>query len=145
MIKNFLNDQNLQTTYNNSCLTAFFPGKPGQDGNIRINHSGFFEAEVMGWQWHQLYHMQVICTSLQTNNHASTSSLKFLTAGCSSCRPTNSIKALKAQSINKSTTEITCTLEISNISVVTILTGYQQSKTLFDNYPESLPRVRRSL
>jgi len=28
-------------------------------------------------QWHQLDHMQVICTSLQTNNHASTSSLKF--------------------------------------------------------------------
>jgi len=26
----------------------------------------------MGWQWHQLDHMQVICTSLQTDNHAST-------------------------------------------------------------------------
>jgi len=25
------------------------------------------------WQWHQLYHMQVICISLQTDNHASTS------------------------------------------------------------------------
>ena len=32
----------------------------------------------MGWQWHQLDHMQVISTSLQTDNHASTSSLKFL-------------------------------------------------------------------
>ena len=27
----------------------------------------------MGWQWHQLDHMQIICTSLQTDNHASTS------------------------------------------------------------------------
>jgi len=32
-----------------------------------------------GWQWHQLDHMQTICTSLQTDNHASTSSLKFCT------------------------------------------------------------------
>jgi len=29
---------------------------------------------MMGWQWHQLDHLQVICTSLQTDNHASTSS-----------------------------------------------------------------------
>jgi len=40
-------------------------------------------------------HMQV-CTSLQTDNHASTSPLSFLQARCPSCRPTNSIKALKA-------------------------------------------------
>ena len=28
------------------------------------------EQEMMGWQWHQLDHMQIICTSLQTDNHA---------------------------------------------------------------------------
>jgi len=32
---------------------------------------------MIGWHWHQLDHMQVICTSLQTDNHASTSSLQF--------------------------------------------------------------------
>jgi len=47
------------------------------------------------WQWHHLGHMQV-CTSLQTDNHASTTPLSFLQAGCPSCRPTNSVKALKA-------------------------------------------------
>ena len=31
--------------------------------------------EMMGWQWHQLDHMQIICTSLQTDNRTSTSSL----------------------------------------------------------------------
>jgi len=31
----------------------------------------------MGWQWHQLYNMQIICTSLQTDSHASTSPLSF--------------------------------------------------------------------
>jgi len=38
-----------------------------------------------------------VCTSLQTDNHASTPPLCFLQAGCPSCRPTNSVKALKAQ------------------------------------------------
>jgi len=31
----------------------------------------------MGWQWQQLDHMQIICTLLQTDNHASTSPLSF--------------------------------------------------------------------
>ena len=31
--------------------------------------------QEMRWQWHQLDHMQIICTSLQTDNHACTSSL----------------------------------------------------------------------
>jgi len=50
----------------------------------------------MGWQWHQLDHMQIICTSLRTDNHMSTSSLNILQAGCSSWCPANSINALKA-------------------------------------------------
>ena len=33
----------------------------------------------MWWQWHQLDHMQIICTTLQTDNHASTPSLSFFT------------------------------------------------------------------
>jgi len=34
-------------------------------------------------------------TLLQTDNHTSTPPLSFLQAGCPSCRPTNSVKALK--------------------------------------------------
>ena len=56
----------------------------------------FTEARDSEWQWHQLGHMQV-CTLLQTGNHASTPPLSFLQAGCPSCRPTNSVKALKAK------------------------------------------------
>jgi len=55
----------------------------------------FTEARDIEWQWHQLGRMQV-CTSLQTDNYASTPPLSFLQARCPSCRPTNSIKALKA-------------------------------------------------
>jgi len=44
----------------------------------------FNEEEMMGWQWHQLDHMQIIHALLQPDNHASTSTFSFLQAGCSS-------------------------------------------------------------
>ena len=59
----------------------------------------FTEARDSEWQWHHLGHMQV-CTSLQTDNHASTPPLSFLQAGCPSCRPTNSVKALPQLTLN---------------------------------------------
>jgi len=55
----------------------------------------FTEVRDSEWQWHQLGRMQVRI-SLQTDNHASTPLLSFLQAGCPSCRPANSVKALKA-------------------------------------------------
>jgi len=42
------------------------------------------DATMMEWQWHQQDHMQIICTKLQTDSHASTLSVNFLLAGCSS-------------------------------------------------------------
>jgi len=54
----------------------------------------FTEARDSEWQWRQLGHMQV-CTLLQSDNHASTPPLSFLQAGCPSCCPTNSVKALR--------------------------------------------------
>jgi len=72
----------------------------------------FNEARDSKWQWHQLGHMQV-CTSLQTDNHASNKPLVFLQARCPSCRPTNSVKALKAKG---STTIQQNAMHQSNIS-----------------------------
>jgi len=61
----------------------------------------FTEARDSEWQWHQLGYMQV-CTSLQSDNHARTPPLSLLQAGCcSSCRPTNSVKALKESVVRK--------------------------------------------
>jgi len=60
------------------------------------NNLDFTEARDSEWQWNPLGHMQVR-TSLQTDNHASTPTLSFLQAGCPFCRPTNSVKALKAK------------------------------------------------
>ena len=60
-----------------------------QKGKINLD---FIEARDSEWQWHQLGHMQV-CTSLQTDNHASTPPLSFY-------RPDSLPAAqLKAQSI----------------------------------------------
>jgi len=46
-----------------------------QKGKINLD---FSEAKDSEWQWHQLGHMQA-CTSLQTDNHASTTPLLFFT------------------------------------------------------------------
>jgi len=59
----------------------------------------FTEARDSEWQWHQLGRMQV-SISLQTDNHTSTPQLSFLQAGCPSCRPTNSVKALEEHNNN---------------------------------------------
>jgi len=63
---------------------------------VKKNKLDFTEARDSECQWHQLGYMQV-CTSRQTDNLASTPPLSFLQAGCPSCRPTNSVKALKAK------------------------------------------------
>jgi len=71
-----------------TCISRHHKGKP-----FWI----LLEQEMMGWQWHQLDHIQIICTSLETDNHASTSTLNFYRqAGCPSGSPTNSVKAPKA-------------------------------------------------
>jgi len=59
------------------------------------------KQEMMEWQWHQLDHMQITCTSLQTYNHVSISSLNLLQAKRSSGHTTNSAKALTAMDSNK--------------------------------------------
>jgi len=63
-----------------------------QKGKTNLDFTAARDSE---WQWQQLGHMQV-CSSLQTDNYASTPPLSFLQAGCPSCRSTNSIKAVKA-------------------------------------------------
>ena len=91
----------------------------------------FTEARDSEWQWHRLGHMQV-CTWVQTENQASTPPLSFLQAGCPSCHPTNSVKALKAQKYRQTVWGICgVSLEKTCLSVtvmccmkVSILTGY---------------------
>jgi len=46
-------------------------------GKTRLGLNVARDDGVLGWQWHQLDHMQTICTLLQTDNHANTLSLNF--------------------------------------------------------------------
>ena len=74
---------NLRThthTHTNTRLTALCPGTTRasryEKGKTNLD---FTEATDSEWRWHQLGHMQV-CTSLQTDNHASTPPLSFYRA-----------------------------------------------------------------
>ena len=82
-------------THLTSLLSATTQVSQYQKGKTNLDFTGARDSE---WQWHQLGRMQV-CTSLQTDNHASTPPLSFLQARCPSCRPTNSVKALKAKTL----------------------------------------------
>jgi len=66
-------------THTHTRLAALFSGitwvSQYQKGKTSLD---FTKARDSEWQWHQLGHMQV-CTSLQTDNHASTSPLSFFT------------------------------------------------------------------
>jgi len=57
----------------------------------------FTEARDSEWRWHQLGHMQV-CTSLQTDNHASTSPLKFFTGRMPFLPPNQQRQSTEGQS-----------------------------------------------
>jgi len=85
-------------THTRTRLTALFWNYPVSQYQKGKTNLDFTEASDSEWQWHQLGCMQV-CTLLQTENHASTPPLRFLQAGCPSCRPTNTVKALKAKSL----------------------------------------------
>jgi len=47
-----------------------------QKGKTSLDLNEARDDGVLGWQWHQLDHMQTICTSLQTDNHTKMSSLR---------------------------------------------------------------------
>jgi len=66
----------------NDPLSGTTRASQNQKGITNLDFTVAIDSE---WQWHQLGHMQV-CTSLQTDNHASTPPLSFLQAACPSCR-----------------------------------------------------------
>jgi len=59
------------------------------------------KQEMMGWQWHQLDHMQIICTSLQTDNHASTSSLNFCTGWMLFLTPSQQCQSTEGKAVKR--------------------------------------------
>jgi len=77
----------------------------------------FTEARDSEWQWHQLGHMQV-CTSFQTDNHASTTLLKFFTGRMRFLPPNQQRQSTEGNNFNRehaSKTEISETNVQSNL------------------------------
>ena len=71
----FLNTVYTHTHPFNGPLSRTTRVSRGQKGRTNLDFTGARDSE---WQWHQLGHMQV-CTSLQTDSHASTPPLSFFT------------------------------------------------------------------
>ena len=44
-----------------------------QKGKTSLDLNKARDDQVLRWQWHQLDHMQTLCTSLQADNHTNTS------------------------------------------------------------------------
>jgi len=71
----FVNNNN-----NNNHLTALCLGQPSCAGTRKVKPIWIYWSQRQQWQWHQLGHMQ-ICTSHQTDNHASIPPLSFHRSG----------------------------------------------------------------
>ena len=78
-------------------LSRYHKGKTSLD---------FTEARDSEWQWHQLGHMQV-CTSFQTDNHASTTPLKFFTGRMPFLPPNQQRQSTEGSTFEPSFVEIT--------------------------------------
>ena len=111
-------------THTHSRSTALCPGPPGWAGTRKVKQIWLLlKQETVsgsGISW-------AICksTSIQTDNHVSTPPLSFLQAGCPSCRPTNSVKALKAKwqvewVINKNLSKMSAK-QVQNVTAITML------------------------
>ena len=82
-----------------------------------------------------------VCTSFQTDNHASTPPLRFLQAGCPSCHPTNSVKALKQWNSGKQVkTDENCSLAARLVYITKPLTSTSShSPSVENNYQSNVP------
>jgi len=80
-------------THTHKRSTALCPGLPGWAGTRKVKPIWTLPKQETvsgsGISW-------AVCKSLQRDSHASTPPLSFLQAEFPSCRPTNSVKALKA-------------------------------------------------
>ena len=61
--------------------------------NLALNEAR--DDGVLGWQWHQLDHMQKICTSLQTDNHTNISSLNFYRPDVQQCQSADGLPVMR--------------------------------------------------
>ena len=81
----------------------------------------FTEARNNEWQWHQLGHVQVCCTLLQTDNHASTPPLSFFTGRMPFLPPNQQRQSIEGRIHNSQSTQNNSQTENSNITTSALL------------------------
>jgi len=87
----------------------------------------FTEARDSEWQWHQLGHTQV-CTSLQTDNHASTPLLSFFTGRMPFLSPNQQCQS--AEGLSKKGKKADMTSDM----LVTVSTAFYSNKLSVFNH-----------
>jgi len=97
-----------------------------QKGKTNLNFTGARDSE---WQWHHLGDMQV-CTSLQTDNHASTPPLSFFTGRMPFLPPNQQCQSTEGEP--PGITEAGCCGQLT--SSVIAAEGTQTVKALFTAY-----------
>ena len=100
----YANNTHNRVCYNtNTCLTALFPGLPRWAGTRKIKPIRILLKQMRvsgsGINW-------AICKSANCSRQTTLHHSVFLQAGCPSCRPTNSVKALKANGCATKCTKI---------------------------------------
>jgi len=74
--KNLFPHTSTTTPVEQPLSSTTYMGKPAPDiGKTSLDLNEATDDGVLACQWHQLDHMQTVCTSLQTDNHTNTSSL----------------------------------------------------------------------
>jgi len=111
----------LHTT--NTRLTALCPGLPRWAGTRKVKPIWIFQKQMTvsgsGICW-------AICKSAPRSRQTTTPAHHhsvFLQAGCASCRPTNSVKALKAAYIQQDTFKVTTNQILPNFMEICIFYG----------------------
>jgi len=107
----------------------------------------FTEARDSEWQWYQLGNMQ-ICTSLQTNNHASTPPLIFFTGRMPFLPPNQQCQSTEGKiQINKLNTWFCCLLQHSARKRGGLILQRPRAQTHFlrpGNFTNTIPGLLRS-
>jgi len=103
----------------------------------------FTEARDSEWQWHQLGHMQV-CTSLQTDNHASTPPLSFYRPDALPAAQPTASKHCRQSSVNTMNWKSTASLRPTENAYPPDTHMYSQTDGQPENIMPAVPSTTRA-
>ena len=109
-----------------------------QEGKTNLD---FTEARDSEWQWHPLGHMQA-CTSLQSDNHASTPPLSFFTGRMPFLPPNQQRQSTEGTSTITAVIITILTITVIQLQHVIIVITWKDTKTYLNHYNSSRLKYR---